>query len=186
MFKLGQCVDGVWRRYSHPAIFNIEHSGNNQRKVLATVPSSDPIIFREMVKKLTAPMLPLYILHTPRGEGKPGRYQSSSINQADFIDFFLGFEGFFQTDSRFDLWAHSPTDRATVVWDRHDLIHVYGIVDPVVTILRGLGFQHGSPAINFIHQHHYHAENDEQALQLLSALDWNWSPLRPEDEQFVE
>ncbi|MDE1895777.1 MAG: hypothetical protein KGH91_01750 [Rhodospirillales bacterium] len=183
MFKLGHFVDGVWSQYSHPAIFSVERNQTNESKLLATAPRSDPAIFRALVNGLNPHLFLLYVLHTPRGEGKAGRYQSNSIDHADFANFLSCFEDFFQSDSRFDLWAHSPADRATIVWDRHDLIHVYGIVEHAVTALRGLGFQQGCPIINFVHQHYYHHENDERAAQLLTAFDWNWSPLRSEDEQ---
>jgi hypothetical protein len=33
------------------------------------------------------------------------------------------------------------------------------------------------------HTHYYRAEFDEDARRLIDALDWHFTPLRPEDEQ---
>ena len=183
MYKLGHCVGGVWRQYSHSAVFSLERTQNNRPKLLATAPGSDPNVFLKLVGQLNTPLLLLYVLHTPRIEQRAGRYQSGGMEYGAFSEFYDRFKQLFQSDSRFDLWIHSPADQATIVWDRHDLIHVYGIVDAAIVALRTLGFRHGSPAIDFVHEHHYHHENDEQAAQLLLARDWTWSPLHGEDEQ---
>jgi len=183
MFKLGYSDDGVWRQYSHPAMFCADQTANGAPKVVATAPGSDPIAFRQLAKRLSSPLPLLYVLHTPRGEGKAGRYQSGDLDHAAIPRFLDSFDKLLRTDSRFDLWVHSPADRATIVWDRHDLLHIYGMMDSATETLRALGFESGNPAINFAHEHHYHPENDQLAAQLLSSLGWHWVPLRPEDEQ---
>lgn len=183
MFKLGHCVDGVWTAYSHPALFVPIRMETGATKLISTVPGSDPIVLMELVNRLHAPLMLLYVLHTPRGEGKAGRYQSGEIDYSAFRQFMSRFGDFLKSDARFDLWVHSPADRATIIWDRHDLLYIYGITDPAIAALRSLGFEPGRPTINFEHQHHYHEKNDEHARALLSAIEWQWSPLRPQDEQ---
>lgn len=152
-------------------------------KLASAAPGSDPIVVTELVKLLNAPLMLLYVLHTARSEGKVGRYQSGELSYSAFTEFMRRFGEFFKSDGRFDLWVHSPLDRATIVWDRHDLIHVYGMTDSAITAFQSLGFEPGHATLNFEHMHYYHKENDKQAGALLSALEWQWSPLQPEDEQ---
>ena len=46
-----------------------------------------------------------------------------------------------------------------------------------------LGFSGGElPALGE-HTHYYREECDDDALRLIEAFDWRWSPLRTEDEQ---
>lgn len=183
MFRLGHCIDGEWRRYSHPPLFEVSATDGGRRKLFATVPGSDPLAFTTLADRLTPPFFLLYILHTPRGEGDAGRYQSSPIDRAEFQRFVREFGALLSADGRFDLWLHSPADGATIVWDRHDLIHGYGPVDAMAEALRGLGFGAGRPAIPVPHQHHYHAGCDALARALLASREWRYSPLREEDEQ---
>jgi hypothetical protein len=183
MFKLGHCVDGEWRAYSHPPIFSAVRTHSGQLKVLATAPGSDPLVFTTLSDRLTPPYFLLYILHTPRGEGEAGRYQSAEIDRAELHLFMREFANLLSTDGRFDLWLHSPSDGATIVWDRHDLIHAYGMIDAAAEALRGLGFAAGEPTIPAPHEHHFHAACDASARALLANRDWQYSVLREEDVQ---
>jgi hypothetical protein len=183
MFKLGQNLDGMWREHSHAPVFSIEETASGQKKVLATAPGSDPLVFKTIFDRLTPPFLLLYVLHTPRGEAEPGRYQSDEMSGSEIREFLERFRSLLSLDSRFDLWGHSAADGATVIWDRHNLIHAYGPLDLVVETLRGLGFQPGEPTIPAPHEHHYHSGLDEEAEALLGSRTWHYSPLQSEDEQ---
>jgi hypothetical protein len=115
MFELGHCVDGVWRQFSHPAVFTVERTKNNEPTLFAAAPGSDLDTVREMVTGLNAPLFLLYVPHTPRGEGRAGRYQRGSMNHASFIE-FLAFRKFFPIRRSFrrphtsGSTARSPTD----------------------------------------------------------------------------
>lgn len=183
MFRLGHCVDGQWGRYSHPPVFKITSTSDCRGKIFATAPGSDPLALVTLAERLTPPFVLLYVLHTPRGEGEAGRYQSEPIDWAEFQHFVSDFGSLLSSDGRFDLWLHSPADQATVVWDRHDLIHAYGPIDAMAEALRELGFEDGQPAIPVPHEHHYRAECDAMAGALLASREWRYSPLREEDEQ---
>src|SRR5690606_10214436 len=120
---------------------------------------------------------------TPRGEGEPGRYQSPEISFRTLRAFLRDYAPFLAADARHDLWVHSPSSAATVVWDRHNFLFAYGMLDRFQSELRGLGFARGALAHLGAHQHHYRAEFDEAAANILTAFDWRRSPLLPEDEQ---
>lgn len=183
MHKLGLLVSGDWVEHSHPAVFSLPETTDEPQRVVAGVPGGDPDIFLKLVSTLEDPYFLLYVLHTPRGEGAPGRYQSPKLSLSELQAFVSKFRLFLAQDARFDLWAHSPSEQATVVWDRHNLILAYGPLDRFASQLGFLGFCPGSPEIPAPHSHNYHAEFDEQATEILNELEWSFSPLKPEDEQ---
>jgi hypothetical protein len=177
MYRLGHLVDGKWLAYDHPAVFD---SGE---RITAGVSNRGTVIFARMVECLEPPYHLLYVLHTPRGEGPPGRYQSPALSLADVKAFLTQFDPFFSADARFDLWAHSPGDHGTIVWDRHDMLFAYGPLERYTTVLLSLGFMTGKPSVPAPHEHHYRAEFDPLAKHLLTVFNWSYSPLRPEDAQ---
>jgi hypothetical protein len=183
MSRLGHCVGGQWLQYVHAPVFRRLRTKSGADKLIATSPGSDVHLFGELAELFCEPYWLLYVLHTPRGEGEAGRYQSAQLDRPAVSNFLKTFERLLRTDGRYDLWLHSPSDQATIAWDRHDLIHIYGLADEAEAKLRKLRFEPGATTIDFAHEHYFRRENDELAGQLLSHLDWTWSPLRPEDEQ---
>lgn len=153
MFKLGCRIADAWVEHSHPPVYSLTNTSSDNIKVVATAPGSDPVVFQKLADCLTPPFFLLYVLHTPRGEGDPGRYQSHEIAREELVQFLRRFDRFLRSDSRFDLWLHSTADRATIVWDRHNLVHGYGPTKSLVDALRALGFAKGEPDISIPHQH---------------------------------
>jgi hypothetical protein len=126
----------------------------------------------------------LFVLHTPRGVGEPGRYESPLLEASEVRTFLARFGPYLAGDGRHELWAYSPSQGAQVVWDRHDRLFGYGPVDDFATTLRALGYSTGEePAIPVPHEHHYHAAFDADAAALLAWCDWHRKPLQPVDEQ---
>lgn len=125
----------------------------------------------------------MYVLHTPRGEGEPGRYQSAEIGVEGFRAFMSRFGSYLAADARFDLWLHSPSENATLVWDRHNQLFAYGPLGRFATELLALGFAEGELPPLGAHQHHYRSECDAKATELLSFTAWQRTALRREDEQ---
>ena len=129
MFRLGHLVHGEWVAFSQPAVF--ECGG----RIVAGVAGSDPLVFERLVEQLEPPYYLLYLLHTPRGEAEPGRYQSPKLSLTEVTAFLARFRRFLSADARFDLWAHAPSENATVVWDRHDKLFAYGPLDRYASAL---------------------------------------------------
>jgi hypothetical protein len=184
MYKLSHLVDGRWAQHSYRPEFSIGSVGGVDR-VAAGVPGGDPTPFERLVLSLEEPYLLLYVLHTPRGEGDAGRYQSPELTSAQFRAFVERFGAYLSSDARFDLWAYSPSERATVVWDRHNQLFAYGPLARFDSELSSLGFQQTEweSAASVPHQHHYRVENDADAQAVLAWSEWTRTPLRPEDEQ---
>jgi hypothetical protein len=114
-YRLGHLHGDRWVAYSHPATFELDG------RILAGVPDSDPRVLASLMGVLQEPLRLLYVLHTPRGEAAAGRYESPDLSMEEARDFMSRFAEFMSSDGRFDLWVHSMTDNATLVWDRHDL-----------------------------------------------------------------
>lgn len=169
--------------HCHPATFKTESTTAGGQRLVAGVPAGDPALFERLAQSMAPPYFLLYILHTPRGEGLAGRYQSPSVGAGELHSFLERYGAFLSGDARFDIWLHSPADNATVVWERHNLIYAYGLIERFAWALQKLGFKQGTADVAFPHQHHYRAAFDADAADILKALEWRYSPLQPEDEQ---
>jgi hypothetical protein len=183
MYRLGHMIDEQWAEHSHPRVFRMPSPGAKSQRIVAGVPGSDLGIFLRLAGCLKEPLFLLYVLHTCRGEADLGRYQSPELSFRDVQAFVDDFRPFLSADGRFDLWAYSPEQKATVVWDRHNLIHAYGPLDCYSSELIALGFAQGELAALGPHTHHYRSELDALAKRVIARFDWAYSPLRPEDEQ---
>ncbi len=182
MYRLGHEIGNEGVEHSHPPVFRLPTPGKSQR-IIAGVPGSDPDIFLRLAGCLEEPMFLLFVLHTSRGVADPGRYQSPELSHQEVEAFIDEFRRLLSADGRFDLWVYSPAQKATIVWDRHNLIHAYGPLDRYAAELRALGFTPGDPVIPSPHSHHYRQEMDALVQQVIARFDWIHSPLRPEDEQ---
>lgn len=183
MHKLGHFQGGEWVEHVHPAVYEVSPPGGANQRVVAGVPRGDPEVFGSLVASLAPPLHLLYVLHTPRGEGAAGRYQTPALGAEDVHAFLTRFSSFLSADARFDIWAHSPGDGATVVWDRHNQVFAYGPLTRFEFVLQRLGFERGSVEMPSPHQHHYRAEFDEEASGVLHAFAWRHTPLQDGDEQ---
>ena len=183
MHKLSVREGSDWVEHSHPAVFCRQSIEGNVVRLAAGVPSGDSDVFRRLLACMREPLYLLYVLHTPRGEGAPGRYQSPALGEHEVLSFLAEFAGLLGSDARHDVWAHSPEGNATLVWERHNVIYAYGPVERFESALIQLGFGAGNIDIDFPHQHHYRAEYDELARAVLAHFNWSYSALRPEDVQ---
>ncbi len=189
MYKLGVPKGGPRsprdREHVHHRVYQFLNFDSSQARLFAGVPQGQPEVFEQLVKCLEPPYFLLYILHTPRGEGEPGRYQSPQLTPQDVSSFVSDHRDFLAGDGRFDLWGYSPSERATVAWDRHNYIFGYGPLDRFADVLHALDYQPGE--VDRIaagtHMHHYRQELDERAKAILKRFDWTRSDLREEDEQ---
>lgn len=181
-YKLAHRVGGEWVEHSYAPRYTEEAMAGGSKRLVVGMPNGNAVIER-LADCLEPPFFVLYVLHTSRGEGPEGRYQSPPLDRGEFSAFLARFSNFLGGDARHDLWIHSTADKATLVWDRHNLLYAYGPLDRFTAILRGNGFEPGRATVSFEHMHLYRPEFDAEAEQLMSFLEWNYSPLRPGDEQ---
>ncbi len=153
------------------------------QRIVTSDSTIDHRVLKELLRALGEKVILLYILHTPRGEQDPGRYESEVISQAEAQSFIDRFAAYLHGDARFDIWFHGQETNATIVLDRHDLIYCYGLMAIFTSVLVSRGYSSGKPLVPFPHSHHYRPEFDRDGRDVLSAMRWKRSNLRPEDEQ---
>ena len=183
--KISSYTAEIETEYSRPSVYARRALDSGSERLVVDVSDGRVEVFSGLIKCLEGPFLMLYVLHTPRGEGAAGRYQSPKLSRAVLDQFIARFSEYFQADGRFDIWIRSQASNATLVWDRHNKIFAYGPLVLFEATLNALGFSQGEPesAPSTPHIHHYRSEYDNDASAVLAALDWQYSPLRPEDEQ---
>lgn len=182
MHKVSEEVEGEWVDRLGAKVY-LREIGSRRERLRLAMPANARSALRALAERLQAPHQLLYVLHTPRGEGEPGRYQSELLPDRELQAFLSRFEDFLWADARHDLWLRSAESGALVVWDRHNDVYCYGELDGFEEALDQLGFEPGSPPPLATHLHHYRVEFDADAAALLAALAWTRTPLRPEDEQ---
>lgn len=182
MQKLGHLDGSNWVAHTYPAVYQLPEEPEPERLIVG-VPAGGAEVFGKLVECLAPPFYLLYVLHTPRGEGLPGRYQSPAVEATQLREFLEQFSQYLSSDARFDIWAYSPGANATLVWDRHNRIFAYGPLARYKFVLESLGFCEGRVEVPTPHAHNYHAEFDKQAARVLEAFEWHHTPLREKDEQ---
>ncbi len=180
MWKIEVEDHGRWTERDARRLFCLEENS----RLRFTLPRSLPHLVHELCSFLEPPFHVLYLLHTSRGEGLQGRYQSPELGRPELDAFFARFGDFLMGDGRHDLWVRSAKSEIVMVWDRHDDVYVYG-ASPIAEHLSTLGFEEGELEPLGAHRHLYRAEFDGDARDLLTAFQWARTGLRPEDEQYV-
>ncbi len=186
MRKLTLHVNGNEYEQSPSAIFEIQVMSTGKPRIVLSVPDDHIDLLRRLANLLPPPFYVLYILHTPRGEGEPGRYESGELSLPELNDLLSRYASFFASDGRHDLWVHSASSGRTLLWDRHNILFAEGEpIDDFKCELVALGFHEGQRERLGVHSHHYRAEFDNDAASLLKEIDWRRTPLREEDKQYI-
>jgi hypothetical protein len=135
-----------------------------------------------LAEGLPGPFAALWVLRVSRGRADQGRYQSPFLALAELLAALEPFRSFLSEDGRSQLWLHSPEAGATLVWDQHDLLYLYGPLESFRTALVRAGLREAEPVvISFPHGHHYHPAFDDAEESMASLFEWCVTPLRPDD-----
>jgi hypothetical protein len=103
MHKLSRQLNGEWVEHVHQPEFR-EH----ENKLIIALSGEGTPFISGIVKLMDEPLFILYVLHTSRGEGQEGRYQSPSLSQAEVGSLLDEYSELLTFDSRFDIWFYSP------------------------------------------------------------------------------
>jgi len=126
----------------------------------------------------------LYVLQVPRNDiHAAGRYQSpESISRDGLLRFLRKFGNFLENDGRHHFWIGAIDKSALLAYDRHNVIYAYGALqDFEAVLLRNNLRQVDDVSFPDPHVHHYNAEFDEQALELMKYWPWKKYPLQDGD-----
>ena len=170
--------------FAYGNVYAREEIGGHSRLRVGVDEAQDATV-AALARGLRGPFQLLYVLHTTRTGAELGRYESPELTTGDVEEFLKAFGRYVREDSRHDLWVRSHDDDATIVLDRHNLIYAYGPLELFEQAQKSSGAHVGEPAALVTHVHHYHAVWDEKERRILRHFDWQMSPLRPSDVQFV-
>lgn len=171
----GNEVPVVW-----PDTFEVQQTTGPARLVIG---ARTPVaLLREVLPMFGSEYFLLYVLAIPRGEGEPGRYESTAVDPAFVDDFLARFERLLEDDARHQFWIGSTGGPGLLVFERHGLIYAYGPVEELQAKLQEDGFQEGPLRFPVPHMHHYRAEHDADSAALLDALPWHRTELREGDD----
>ena len=133
--------------------FERETVGGRDRLRVGLDEAQDACV-RELGSGLAGPFQLLYVLHTTRTGSELGRYESPELSIGQVHQFLDRFGPFLSQDARHDFWLRSHDD-ATIVLDRHNIIHAYGPLATFEAALLRIGLtSSGLPRIPDPHVHH--------------------------------
>ena len=79
MRKMTLELNGTETDPSPPAVFERQVMRTGKPRIVMYVPDGRADLIHRLSALLPEPFHVLYVLHTPRGEGEPGRYQSPAL-----------------------------------------------------------------------------------------------------------
>lgn len=164
--------------HEYPRVF--ESQGE---RIIVSLSSGHVDLILKLAERLTPPFGILYVLVVPRG-ADPGRYQlSRTLDFAELSQFMNLYRAFLEGDARHDIWVHSVPDDATIVYDRHEVLYVYGKQQLFEQLLSAEGFTPGTVEIPYPHFHNYLKEFDADQNSIVEWHEFVRSPLAASDEE---
>lgn len=135
-----------------------------------------------LVMEVAEPIFILYVLHVGRNQ-ESARYQSMEMHREEIFKLIDRFGDYIENDSRHDIWFHSPKNNVTIVYDRDNIIYIYGAEEKFEQLLLSLKFSEHSESIYLPapHGHRYHEEFDQLETELIKGFAWSKTPLQDED-----
>lgn len=171
-----------FERFANKKVYNMYTQSDLPRIV---VWSDEKVIHTliNLVMEMREPYFILYILNVSRCDQETARYQSMELSASDTEEFLYEFDDYLENDSRHDIWIHSPKENATIVYDKDNLIYIYGDLEKYENKLTLLGYAaYDEPLyLPSPHAHCYHPEFDEKELEILRKFNWNKTPLQDHD-----
>ena len=174
-YRLGAFVDGVgWIEHKYGRVWQQEPTR------LIAAPDKDQIALTlNLVEGLQEPFRVLYVLLVPRDDQKDeGRFEMMQLlSREELSAFLLRYRELFENDGRHHLWVTASDDDASIVYDQHNVLFLYGPSERFTKVLNAAGLAEGEVVYPSPHSHHYHAENDAALDDMLERYEWQWYPL---------
>jgi len=181
--KFGHIVDGEDIDFAYPDLWAIEKTIGPDRLVLASSGNHVGLLI-ELLSAMQGPFWILYLLIVPRSEAKPGRYQTPKPVSAEEVKAFLmQFKDALEGDGRHNLWIASSVSKDMLVYDRHNVIYVYGELERFQSIVESTSLS-AVDSIKFSvpHTHRYNERFDSDIERILQFCSWVYSPLHENDD----
>jgi hypothetical protein len=181
--KFGVPDGDVFVPYTYQPSYYHEQTIGTNRLVIA--PASDQVnLLRELSRLTQEPFGILYVLVISRLDSQEARYQCPEpLTRTQMEAFLFEFHDFFESDARHHVWITSLPDKATLVYDNHNLIYAYGPLQRFAGVLRQQGLKEIRITVPSPHAHRYHPEFDASEAEVLSYWKWKTFPLAEQDLQ---
>jgi hypothetical protein len=182
-YKFGAREGDNWVPFAYPNVWQQEKTTGPDRLVIA--PASGQIeLLRKLLGILPEPFGILYVLLVPRGDVEPGRYQSPTPASRAEVDAVLTrFSDYLENDGRHHLWVMSLPAAATLVYDNHNVLYAYGLLEDFKAVLRQNGLHEDEVQIPSSHSHNYNVEYDRTENDMMALWEWRYFPLAEEEER---
>lgn len=180
MFKLGIRKNQNTEAYQYANEYSVEKNINYERVIMGLT-GEQIAAFLELTALLPEPFYLLYVLHMPRANNEPGRYQSKGMTYAEVAAIFKRYKDFLENDGRHDIWIHAPATNTTIVYDRHNCLYGYALTELQIQHIKKKLRLVERVSIPLPHVHNYQAKYDNEENTLIRAFEWRRTSLEKED-----
>ena len=174
-WKLGTFEpDRGWVPVQLDHVYTRERQRNVDR--IAAAPRSGHIdLIARLVAAVPGPFRFVYCLLDGSDE-LPGGYYTvvRDLGGDEVCALLTDFREFFEVDGRHSLWITSPREKATLIFDEHNLVYAYGPLDTFEEVLKGVGLQPGEVEVPFPHSHHRHERLESELQRLMTRETWSF------------
>ena len=167
-FVHGQNMD-YWQPFDEPKLFEKER---NRYIIGGSKGHLDTIL--KLVREMEEPFRILYVLVVTRSGAREGRYESVDLGLEEVEGFIESYRDALEHDGRHHFWVHSMGDNSTLVFDRHQVIYAYGLLDAFGKILEDCGYRPGTVDRNYRHAHNYHPLFDNDQASIVEDPRFKW------------
>jgi hypothetical protein len=174
-YRFGAFVDGVgWIEHQYGRVWE------RQEDRLVVAPDTGQVdLILDLAAEIQEPYRLLYVLLVPRDDGQDeGRFElNEPLDWRELGSFLHRYRELFENDGRHHLRISSPAEDATIVYDQHNVLYLYGAGARFERVLAGAGLSEGAVVFPSPHSHHYHEEHDSIVDDMLARYEWQWYPL---------
>src|ERR1700685_4247013 len=130
LIKFKALQNGVLVQPAFRKEFCSEKMNTGDNRLCFTSDSSYVKLLLSLSDAISEPFFFLYVLIVSRrAEHEEARYQSPELSRGKLRSFLSYNANFFEQDARHNLWIYSPSDKATLIYDRHEIGYAYGPIE---------------------------------------------------------
>jgi hypothetical protein len=174
-YRLGAFVDGVgWVEHKYGSVWQ-----RLEDRLVAAPDGGQIELILRLVDELDEPFRILYVLLVSRDEEQDeGRFElMQTLNREELASFLHRYRELFENDGRHHLWIAAGDAPASIVYDQHNVLYLYGPLERFGAVLNDAGLTAADVHFPSPHSHHYHKEMDSMLDDMLERFEWQWYPL---------
>jgi len=167
--------------YDYGNVYETDILESTQRLIIGTSSNQVDQILK-LAETIEPPFYILYVLIINRLGHQEGRYLSPPIQTRQELEYFLTeYRAYFETDGRHSIWVGALDNSAKLIYDQHNVIFAYGMIENYLAVLKTFGFRSKKFTLPKPHSHSYHSDNDKYEDKILEHWDWEYNPLEESD-----